>query len=98
MSNTMIRKQIYLPRRQNQFVKRRARQQGITEAEVIRQALDRDEKQSASLIRVDASSWEQIQRFVKERQAKYAGKGRPIRWNRQELYEEGDQNKPEKKQ
>jgi hypothetical protein len=97
VSNAMIRKQIYLPRRQNQFVKRRARQQGITEAEVIRQALDRDEKLSSPLTRADAASWEKIQRFVQERQTKYAGKGKPVRWNRQELYEEDDQRKSEGK-
>ena len=97
MSNVMIRKQIYLPRRQNQFIKRRAKQQGITEAEVIRQALDRDERLSAPLTRPDTSGWEQIQRFVQERQAKYAGKGKPVRWNRQELYEEGDKRTTEEK-
>jgi hypothetical protein len=97
MGDVMIRKQIYLPRRQNQLIKRRAKQQGITEAEVIRQALDRDERLSAPLNRADAASWEQIQRFVQERQAKYAGKGKPVRWNRQELYEEHDQRRSEEK-
>jgi hypothetical protein len=97
MSNAMIRKQIYLSRRQNQFLKRRARQQGITEAEVIRQAIDLEEKLSTPSTRADAAGWEKIQRFVQERQAKYAGKGKPVRWNRQELYEEDDQKKSEGK-
>ena len=40
MSDMMVRKQIYLPRRQNQLLKRLAKQRGVSEAEVIRQALD----------------------------------------------------------
>ena len=36
----MIRKQVYLETRQDRMLKRRARQQGVTEAEIIRKALD----------------------------------------------------------
>jgi hypothetical protein len=88
MSNMMVRKQIYLPKRQNQFIKRVARQRGISQAEVIRQALDRDEKAIPYPVREDAAGWEEILRFVKERQAEYTGQGKPVQWNRQELYEE----------
>jgi hypothetical protein len=40
MPERMVRKQIYLPRRQNLTLKRLAKQPGISEAEVIRQALE----------------------------------------------------------
>ena len=36
----MIRKQVYIERRHDQILKRRAREQGVTEAEIIRAALD----------------------------------------------------------
>jgi hypothetical protein len=88
MSNMMVRKQIYLPRRQNQFLKRRAKQAGISEAEVIRRALERDEKMADTQVMGNIAGWEQIQQFVKERQVKYAGKGKPVQWNRQDLYDE----------
>ena len=88
MGEMMVRKQIYLPRRQDQLVKRLARQRGISEAEVIRQALERDEKALTYPVRAGTAGWEEIIRFVKERQAAYAGQGKPVRWNRQELYEE----------
>jgi hypothetical protein len=37
----MIRKQVYIEPRQDRMLKRRARQRGVTEAEIIREALDR---------------------------------------------------------
>ena len=40
MSEPMVWKQIYLPRRHNLTLKRLAKQRGISEAEVIRQALE----------------------------------------------------------
>ena len=50
MSEHMIRKQIYLPRRHNLTLKRLAKQRGISEAEVIRQALEREAQSSVSPI------------------------------------------------
>jgi len=37
----MIRKQVYIEERHDRLLKRRARQRGVTEAEIIREALDR---------------------------------------------------------
>jgi hypothetical protein len=39
----MIRKQVYIEPRQDRILKRRASQRGVTEAEIIREALDRVE-------------------------------------------------------
>ena len=36
----MIRKQVYIEQRHDRMLKRRARQRGVTEAEIIREALD----------------------------------------------------------
>jgi hypothetical protein len=36
----MIRKQVYIEERHDRMLKRRARQRGVTEAEIIRHALD----------------------------------------------------------
>jgi len=93
MSEMMTRKQLYLPRRLNQFLKRTARQRGVSEAEVMRQALERDEKAVTYPVRESAAGWNEILRFVKERQAAYAGQGKPVQWNRQELYEEPETGK-----
>jgi hypothetical protein len=88
MGDTMVRKQIYLPRRQNQVLKRLAKQRGVSEAEVIRKAVEREMEINIYLIRDGADGWGRIQQFVKERKAAYAGQGKPVQWNRQELYEE----------
>jgi hypothetical protein len=93
MGEMMVRKQIYLPKRQNLLIKRLAKQRGISEAEVIRQALERDEKAVTYPVRESAAGWNEILRFVKERQATYAGQGKPVQWNRQELYEEPETGK-----
>ena len=93
MSEMMTRKQLYLPKRLNQFLKRAARQRGVSESEVMRQALERDEKTITYPIRESAEGWEEILRFVKERQAAYAGQGKPVQWNRQDLYEEPETGK-----
>ena len=37
---TMIRKQVYIEPRHERMLKRRAKQRGVTEAEIIREALD----------------------------------------------------------
>jgi hypothetical protein len=50
VSEHMIRKQIYLPRRQNLALRQLAKERGISEAEVIRQALDRETELKATLI------------------------------------------------
>lgn len=93
MSDKMVRKQLYIPKQLNLFVKRAARQRGVSESEVIRQALERDEKNIIYPLRDSEDSWEKIQRFIKERQANYAGKGKPVQWDRQELYEEPEEGK-----
>ena len=36
----MIRKQVYIEQRHDRMLKRRARQRGVTEAQIIREALD----------------------------------------------------------
>lgn len=88
MSEMMVRKQIYLLQKQNLLVKRLAKQRGISEAEVIRQALEREAEQVTPAIYDGTAAWEKITAFVENRNATLVGKGKPVRWNRQELYEE----------
>jgi hypothetical protein len=97
MSDMMVRKQIYLHRQQNQLLKRLAKQRGVSEAEIVRQALEREEEVKSYPIRESADGWVGIQLFVKERKAAYGGQGNPVQWNRQELYEERESgsSKPE---
>ena len=93
MGETMTRKQLYLPKRLNQFLKRAAKQRGVSESEVIRQALERDESTVSYPIRDSESAWKEILRYVNERKAEYGSQGKPVQWNRQELYEEREKGK-----
>ncbi len=93
MGDMMVRKQIYLPQKQNQKIKRLAKQRGVSEAEVIRGAVEREPEITTYPVRENVEGWQEILRFVKERQAAYAGQGKPVHWNRQELYEEPETEK-----
>jgi len=82
----MIRKQVYIEPVQDANLKKQANRLGITEAEVIRRAID---GQMALLVPVvrDLSSWEREKAFIAERMA-----GKPLpggrKFRREEAYEE----------
>ena len=42
MTSNMLRKQIYINRRQQNLLRQLARQSGMSEAEIIRRAIDRE--------------------------------------------------------
>jgi hypothetical protein len=87
MSEYMVRKQIYIPKRQDALLKRLAKQRGVSEAEVIRQALER-EVEAPAPVQNGEKAFTQMQAFADERKVKLAGQGEPVKWNRAELYEE----------
>jgi len=88
MSEHMVRKQIYLPRRQNLALRRIAKERGVSEAEVIRQALEREADVKATTGRSGTGSWFEILRFVHERWESATPANKPVEWGRQELYGE----------
>lgn len=82
----MIRKQVYIESRQETTLKQQARALGITEAEVIRRAIDRQMTSVRLSIR-DLKAWERERAFITKRMAKgHAPGGR--RWKREDVYEE----------
>ena len=82
----MVRKQIYIESHQGTSMKTLARILGITEAEVIRRAIDRQTASVRLDIR-DLKAWEREKRFIAKRMAKGpAQAGR--RWKRADAYEE----------
>jgi hypothetical protein len=85
----MIRKQVYIEPRQDRMLKRRANQRGVTEAEVIREALDRVEVRPATRRReVDVDAARDAVAFMRSLSARgnRAPKGRT--WTRESLYED----------
>lgn len=89
MSEWMVRKQIYLPQRQNLMLKRLAKERGVSEAEVIRQALDREAQSAAPVVRDSKKALEEIFAIAEALSARpELSQGKPVRWKREELYEE----------
>jgi hypothetical protein len=83
----MVRKQVYIEKRQDEALKRAARRRGVTEAELVREALDLRSHDSRIEMAPDREAWLSFKRFVlRERRKGPLANARP--WNRDELYEE----------
>ena len=82
----MIRKQVYIEPMQDTVLKKRSRMLGITEAEVIRRAIDTQVVLMHSRLR-DQEAWEREKAFIAERMAgDRVSEGRKFR--REDAYEE----------
>src|SRR3989442_5459607 len=81
----MTRKQVYIEPRQNRLLKERARRYRVTEAELIRQAIDRGLERTATRA-PDIEAWKRIERFIGRRRSQRV---RPAKrtWRRGQLYE-----------
>lgn len=83
----MQRKQIYIPARQQSQLKRLSKQRGVSEAEIIRQAIEREVMITATRpLSDDHEALEEFIRFGLSRRATQETTGR--KWTRDELYEE----------
>lgn len=85
----MVRKQIYIEPRQEMLLKRLARSRGVSEAELIRQAIDRQVggvRQRS--LPPDPVAWEQAYQFMLDLRAQGPMEGEQRTWRRQDLYEE----------
>lgn len=89
MSEYMVRKQIYIPRQQDALLKRLAKQRGVSEAEVIRQALAREIEAPAFVQRDRKKALDEMFAFVESLKTRPEFMARePYKWNRSDLYEE----------
>ncbi|MBN2149696.1 MAG: hypothetical protein JW726_20070 [Anaerolineales bacterium] len=88
MTTQMVRKQIYISRRQEQLLKHLSQALGVSEAEFIRQALDKDLSGEVSrpvMLEAQAAA---LDEFIALARSKRDLTGEPIRWQRAELYAE----------
>jgi len=81
----MVRKQVYIEPRQDRMLKRFAKKRGVTEAEVIRRALEQHMKE---LERADRGlkAWQESKTFMEEWVKKGPVPGRRT-WRREDLYD-----------
>jgi hypothetical protein len=89
MTTQLLRKQIYIHKRQQILLKRLAKERGISEAEIIRQAIDRE---VANTVPVPShgsqDSWDEAVAFMRSLAYRRDQFREPLRWNRGELYDE----------
>jgi hypothetical protein len=84
----MIRKQVYIEERHDRLLKRRARQRGVTEAEIIREALDQvvAHRTAGGL---NPAAGRKALSFMRAMAVRRQPRGPSSReWSREELYEE----------
>jgi len=82
---TKIRKQIYVEADQNALLKRLAKQTGMTEAEIIRQAIDRQVR-LLRFPRRNLQAWQTERTFIQRMMEQGSVTGERT-WRRDELYE-----------
>jgi hypothetical protein len=84
----MVRKQIYIRKEHDQLLKRLAAQRGVSEAEVIRQALEQEmESKRDRPLPASQAAFEAFKREALARR-EFGVTDEPYKWNREELYEE----------
>ncbi len=82
----MVRKQLYIEPRQEELLKRRARELGVTEAELIRRGIDQIGFAPAGLP-LDRNAWEEAKTLIQKRlRLDVPQTGRS--WTRDELHDE----------
>jgi hypothetical protein len=82
----MVRKQVYIEPRQNRALKRRAREMGVSQAQLIRTGIDEVTRAPAALY-PDPAAWEEMVAYIRQhRMLDVPQTGR--RWTREDLYEE----------
>ena len=88
MSTQMVRKQIYISKRQDIFLKRLAESRGVSEAEIVRQVLDREiSGQSIQPVRSENAAWNILVAFLDERRSN-SKSSKPYRWDRSDSYQQ----------
>lgn len=94
MGSEMLRKQVYIYRRQEKLLKTLAKKRGISEAEIIRRAIDLEAAVDEPMRTFDSSSsLDEIIRTGLARRA-LGGAGEAYRFNRDDAYEEPEPRIP----
>jgi hypothetical protein len=84
----MIRKQIYIARRHQVLLSRLAKARGVSEAEVIRQAIEREAAGGQTQPMVpDTTALDEIVQDALSRRG-FGITGEPLHWNRDDAYAE----------
>jgi hypothetical protein len=85
----MIRKQVYIQERQQAILRRVARKLGVSEATVVRQAIEGQfDAGETRYPAPDARAWEKVLRSMRSAQRAGQHRARARKWKREDLYED----------
>lgn len=84
----MVRKQIYISKRQQQLLKRVARKRRVSEALLIREAIDHQLQNVEHVASLKSEAWQRAFGLMKSLHAQGPLPNRPRQWTRDELYAE----------
>ena len=85
----MVRMQIYISKRQRILLKRLSKARGVSQAELVRQAIDREAAQTAPRAGSGAQeAWEQAFALMRSLHNQGPIEGQPRNWKREDLYAE----------
>jgi len=84
----MVRKQIYLQKSQEERLKKIAEARGVSEAEIIRRALDIELRHAGYRLAYDGEAFSKFLAFMKELDQRPPVPQRKRDWTRDDLYEE----------
>lgn len=86
--NKMVRKQIYLQKGQEKQLKKVAEARGMSEAEIIRRALDTELKRAGYRLAYDNEAWQRLYKLMRDQDKKPPVPRKKRDWTREDLYEE----------
>jgi len=84
----MVRKQIYIQKSQEERLKRAAEARGISEAEIIRRALENELKRAGYRLAYDSDAMKRLHKAMLAQDKKPPVPKKKRDWKREDLYEE----------
>lgn len=84
----MIRKQIYIQKSQEERLKKVAEERGVSEAEIIRRALENELKRAGYRLAYDAEAMKRLHQAMLDQEKKDPVPQKKRDWTREDLYEE----------
>jgi len=82
----LVRKQVYITRSQENLLKKKAAEMGVTEAELVREALD-SQTYNIGYPRCSAEKWQDEVQFIQSRTTKNQDSRNQRTWKRDDLYD-----------
>jgi hypothetical protein len=82
----LVRKQVYITKSQENLLKKKAAELGVTEAELVREALD-SQIYKIGYPKRSAGKWQEEVQFIKDRMTKKQNSSNQREWKRDDLYD-----------